>query len=143
MTALQQRRLRELRSRVLVRAFNYRQRHHAHGVWFRLRRLLALASEAYLIDAEDARRLIAEGQRPDPVGEELEPQRIVLVVPRERVAMLGSARRTAVRLSAEVLAAQCLALVPFDIQLGPRGAVSGAGGRGSRGPGGARRTRDR
>lgn len=143
MTALQQRRFRELRSRVLVRAFHYRQRHHAHGVWFRLRRLLTLASEAYLITAEEASRLIAEGHRPDPVGEELEPRRIILVLPRERVAMIDSARRTAVRLNAEVLAAQYLALVPFDIQLGPRGPVSGAGGRGSRGPGGARRTPDR
>ena len=48
-TAVQERRLRELRSRVLVRAFDHRQRRHARGVWFRLRRVLALAREAYAV----------------------------------------------------------------------------------------------
>ena len=46
MTAVQERRLREFRSRMLVRAFDHRQRRHAR-VWFRLRRVLTFASEAY------------------------------------------------------------------------------------------------
>jgi hypothetical protein len=112
-TAVHERRLRELRSRVLVRAFEYRQRGHARGVWFRLRRLLALAREAYSVSRLDAEQLIAEGFRPDPVGQDLAPSRLILVVPPSRVAHIPSARRLPVRLSAELLAAECLVLVPF------------------------------
>jgi hypothetical protein len=112
-TAVQERRLRELRSRVLVRTFEYRQRRHARGVWFRLRRLLALTSRAYAVPRQEAERLIAEGCRPDPVGWELAPSRLILVVPPSRAAQIPSARPLAVRLSAELLAAECLVLVPF------------------------------
>ena len=49
MTAVQERRLREFRSRILVRAFDYQQRRHARDVWFRFRRVLAFAREAYSI----------------------------------------------------------------------------------------------
>ena len=118
MTAVQERRLRELRSRVLVRAFDYRQRRHARGVWFRLRRVLAFASEAYVLPRDEAGRLIAEGHVPEPVGRELEPPRVILYVPRERVAAIASARPVAVRLSAEVLSAEFLALVPFEVEAG-------------------------
>jgi hypothetical protein len=113
MTAVQERRLRELRSRVLVRAFDHRQRRHARGVWFRLRRVLALARDAYALPRDEAERLMAEGHRPDPVGQELEPPRVVLFVPAERVAEIASARPLAVRLSADLLSAECLALVQF------------------------------
>jgi len=112
-TAFQQRRLREFRSRVVVRAFEYRQRRHAHGVWYRLRRLLATAGEAYALSRADAEGLIAEGYEPQPVGRELEPSRTILVVPVERVRRLASARPLAVRLSAELLSAESLILVPF------------------------------
>ncbi len=113
MTPAQERRLREMRSRVLVRSFEYRQRRHARGVWYRFRYVLALAREAYAVPRDEAERLIAEGHRPDPVGQELEPPRIVLFVPAERVAEIASARPLAVRLSAELLSTECLALVPF------------------------------
>ena len=69
---LLERRLRELRSRVLVRSWDYRQRRHARGVWFRLRRAFAGAAEAYAISREAAQELIAEGHRLEPVGGELE-----------------------------------------------------------------------
>jgi hypothetical protein len=115
-TAAQERRLRELRSRVLVRAWDHRQRRHARGVWFRLRRVLAFASEAYALPRDEAERLIAEGYRPEPVGQELEPPRVILLVPRERVAGIATARPLAVRLSAEMLTAECLALVPFEVE---------------------------
>jgi hypothetical protein len=108
-----ERRLRELRSRVLVRAWVYRQRRHARGVWFRFRRVLAAASAAYAIPPDEARRLVAEGHRPEPVGLELEPPRLLLFVPAERVAQIPSARPVALRLSAELLSSDCLALVPF------------------------------
>ena len=115
MTAVQDRRLRELRSRVAVRAFEYRQRRHARGVWFRLRRLLAFAREAYAVPRDEAERLIAEGCRPDPVGWELAPSRLILVVPPSCAAQIRSARPLAVRLSAELLAAESLVLVPFPV----------------------------
>lgn len=114
MSPTQERRLREMRSRVLTRAFDHRQRRHARGVWFRLRRVLAYAREAYVVPAEEANRLIAEGYRPDPVGQELAPARVILLVPRERVAGIAAARPLPVRLNAEMLSAECLALVPFD-----------------------------
>ena len=118
MSQTHERRLRELRSRVLVRAFTHRQRRHAGGVWFRLRRVLADAREAYVISADEANRLIAEGCQPEPVGRELAPPRIILLLPRERVARLASARPLAVHLNADLLSAECLALVPFEAKAG-------------------------
>jgi hypothetical protein len=114
MTAAQGRRLRELRSRMVIRAFDYRQRRHARGVWFRLRRVLALSKDAYALSRDETERLIAEGYRPEPVGRELEPSRVILFVPAARVAVIATARPLAVRLSAQVLSAECLALVPFE-----------------------------
>jgi len=112
-TVTQARRLREQRSRVVIRAFDYRQRRHARGVWFRLRRLLTFAKEAYAVPPGEGQRLVAEGYRPEPVGLELEPKRVILILPAARVASVDAARPLAVRLSAELLSAECLALVPF------------------------------
>lgn len=109
-----ERRLRELRSRVLVRGWEYRQRHHARGVWLRLRRVLAEAQEAFAISADEAERLLAEGHRAHPVGAEVEPPRPIVFVSRERARRLPSARPVAVRLEAELLEAEALALVPFE-----------------------------
>ena len=114
MTAVQERRLRELRSRVLVRACRLPAAvvtpapsgTVCDGRWRSRKKPMR-------IPREEAERLIAEGHRPDPIGGELEPRRIVLVVPGQRVASIASARPLAVRLSAELLAAECLALVPF------------------------------
>jgi hypothetical protein len=112
-TATQERRLREMRSRVLVRAYEYRQRRHARGVWYRLRSVLALAREAYVIPRAEADELVQEGLRPEPVGHELEPPRIIVFVPGARLARIAAARQVPVRLSAEVLSAEGLALLPF------------------------------
>ena len=128
MTAVQERRLRELRSRMLVRAFDYRQRRHARGVWFRFRRLLTFAKEASALPCEEAERLVAEGYRPEPLGRELEPSRVILFAPGERLAGIVSARALAVRLSAELLSAECVALVPFEAEAGS------AAGRAQAGP---------
>jgi hypothetical protein len=103
---------------MLVRAFDHRQRRHARGVWFRLRRVLTFASEAYALPRDEGERLIAEGHQPEPVGHELAPPRLILFVPRERVTRTASARPLAVRLSAEVLSTECLALVPFGTEVG-------------------------
>jgi hypothetical protein len=107
------RRVRQLRSRAAVRAWEYRQRHHAKGVWLRLRRVLADAQTAYVIPEREAERLLAEGVHPEAVGRELEPPRIILFVPAERVARLAGAREVPVRLGVEVLEAPALALVRF------------------------------
>lgn len=109
-----ERRVRQLRSRVLIRAWDYRQRRHARGVWFRLRRLLADASAAYALPLGEGRVLIAEGHSAEPLGGELEPPRLIVFVPAPRLAQIASARPLPVRLSRELLAAECLALTPFE-----------------------------
>lgn len=111
-------RLRQHRRRMIVRSREYRQRRHAHGVWFRLRRVLANARTAHVISGEDARRLMAEGRRPEAVGRELDPPKLIIFAPAERVARIASAQPVEVRLTAEVLAAECLALTPFDEERG-------------------------
>lgn len=108
-----ERRVRQVRSRVAVRAWEYRQRHHAKGVWLRLRRILADAQAAYVIPGGEAERLIAEGFRPEAVGRELEPPKIILFLPVERVARLTGAREIPVRLEVELLQAPALALIRF------------------------------
>jgi hypothetical protein len=109
-----------MRSRVLVRAWDYRQRRHARGAWYRLRRVLAATAWAYALPVDEARRLVAEGYRPEPVGEELDPARLLVVVSAERVSRIAAARPLEVRLSAELLSAQALALVPFGGGSGKR-----------------------
>ncbi|MBI1876032.1 MAG: hypothetical protein HYS05_19375 [Acidobacteria bacterium] len=99
---------------MVVRSWDYRQRRHARGVWFRLRRVLADASAAYVIPRDEAQRLVAEGRRAEPVGEELEPPKVIVFVAAERLARIASARPVPVRLGGEVLAAECLALIPFE-----------------------------
>lgn len=110
--ALHERR-RRLVARQAIRAWEYRQRHAAKGVWLRLRRLLAGAEYAAIVDADTARVLIEEGHSPEPIGLELEPAKTILVLPRERFDELGR-RPIAVALSAELLTAANLVLVPFS-----------------------------
>jgi hypothetical protein len=112
-TAHLERRVRQVRSRVAVRAWTYRQRHHAKGVWMRLRRLLADAQSAYTIPGSEAEQLLAEGFRPEAVGQELEPPKIVLFVPAERAALITGAREIPVRLEVALLEAPALVLVRF------------------------------
>jgi hypothetical protein len=83
-------------------------------MWFRLRRLLADAHAAYVIPRDEARTLIAEGYRAEPVGQELEPPKFIVVASAARIAQIASARPVPVRLTGEILAAECLALTPFE-----------------------------
>lgn len=108
-----QRRVRRHRSRLLVRAWEYRQRHLAHGVWFRLRRELADAARAFAIDPEQAHRLAAAGARLATVGAELQPPRPIVVLAGDQLHLVRDARELRVALSAELLSAPALALVPF------------------------------
>jgi hypothetical protein len=113
-SAVLDRRLRDQRARVLIRSFGYRQRHHAHGVWFSFRRALAGAAAAYLISEDDATTLAAEGCRVEAFGQQLQPPKIIVSVPPERMARVASARPVPVRLGGELLTAGCLGLVPFE-----------------------------
>jgi hypothetical protein len=114
MTPATERRLRELRSRLLIRAWDYKQRRHARGVWFRLRRLLAEASEAYALPLDEGRRLAAEGYAAEAVGLELAQPKLLLFAPAGRIGRISSACALELRLSADLLAAECVALVRFD-----------------------------
>ncbi|MGE5347167.1 MAG: hypothetical protein ACM3JH_14535 [Acidithiobacillales bacterium] len=98
---------------MLARAWDFRQRRHARGVWFRLRRVLADASAAWVISDDDARRLVSEDCRPESVGAELEPPKLILFATAEQISRLPSARAVPVRLGGELLAARCLALARF------------------------------
>jgi hypothetical protein len=107
------RRVEALRRRLVVRSWEYRQRNHASGAWFRLRRALADARAAFEISAEEADLLIAEGHRIEPVGEAFEPRKVILVVPDDRMARVKGARPVPLRLGPELLQARHLALTPF------------------------------
>jgi hypothetical protein len=113
MNPVLERRLKQQRARVLVRSWEYRQRRHARGAWFRLRRVLTDAAAAYVVSADDARQLIGEGYRAKPVGEEFEPPKVIVFAAPERVARLAHARPVPVRLGGELLLADHLVLVPF------------------------------
>lgn len=108
-----ERRLRQLRSRVLVRSWAYRQRRHANGAWFELRRVLAEASTAYLVSAKDVQRLIEEGHLPEPAGNAFQPPKVIVFAAPDRVARIRGARPVPVRLGGELLAGEHLVLVPF------------------------------
>jgi len=108
-----ERRVEALRRRVMVRSWEYRQRHHARGAWFRLRRALADASTAFEIPPEEADRLIAEGHRVEPVGEAFEPRKVILIVPADRMARVPGARPVPLRLGPDLLQARYLALTPY------------------------------
>jgi hypothetical protein len=108
-----ERRARDVRARNAIRAWEYRQRRHSKGVWFRLRRVLADARLAYVITEAAVLEFRSHGYEPEPVGAELEPQKVIIFVPEDLLARSPDARRISVRLDAELLAAPCLALVRF------------------------------
>lgn len=108
-----ERRAREVRARSLVRRWQYRQRHLAAGVWFRLRRVLADAERAFVIDADDARQLAEEGYIPEPCGAEIAPPKTILFVAEERLAGLASRRPVPVTLGPDLLTQTAIALIPF------------------------------
>ena len=109
-----QRRAQSVGSRAAVRAWEYRQRHHAKGSWYALRRLLAAASHAYALSEPSAQELLSEGARPEPAGERLEPPKTILFVPAPRLELVPDKKPLPVRLGAELLAARFIALVRFD-----------------------------
>jgi hypothetical protein len=111
MNELLRRRARLIQERALIRAWEYRQRHASHGVWHRLRRALVDAAQAWIISEEDADRLETHGHVPLPVGRELEPAKRMFFLAEDELSTLSGRRRTAVRLSRELLLARSVALV--------------------------------
>ena len=111
MSELLQRRARAIRQRLAVRAWEYRQRNTSKGTWFRIRRVLVDAARAYVIDDRDAAALLKEGFAPAPAFLEIQPPKRVFFIPATRLEALSSRCELPVRLSAELLAAQSLALV--------------------------------
>lgn len=106
-------RARAVAARAGVRRWEYRQRHLAAGVWYRLRRVLAEAESAYVISDEDAERLLAEGYVPEPCGSEIVPGKTLLFVDPVRLEGLDSRRQIRVDLGLDFLTAQAVALVRF------------------------------
>lgn len=113
-TSGMQRRVRQARSRAAIRAWEYRQRHHAEGVWFRIRRLLAEASSAWEIPEAVCSRLLAEGFEPQRAGREIEPPKEIFFVPEDRLSEIPDRRPLPLRLGPEFLAARHIALVRFE-----------------------------
>jgi hypothetical protein len=113
MSAKLHERVRQIRQRVMIRSWEYRQRNHSHGVWYRLRRVLAGSRSVLVIDEQDAQRLLGSGHEPLPVGHQLHPARQLFIISEHEASGLSSAREIPVRLSAELLAAPYLALIPF------------------------------
>jgi hypothetical protein len=106
-------RARRARSRATVRRWEYRQRNLTKGVWYRLRRILAEAREAFVIPDSEATALVAEGYREEPVGTEFEPPKRILFVPEDRLSRIAGRRPLAIRLDASLLEARAIALVRF------------------------------
>ena len=105
------RRVNRIREQAVIRAWEYRQRNTSHGTWFRMRRALLDAAEAWVVNDEDADSLEREGRAPLPVGRELAPPRRMFFVSLEELNTLASRQQIAVRLSQELLAAKNLALI--------------------------------
>jgi hypothetical protein len=106
-----QRRARQVAQRRAVLAWEYRQRNHSKGVWFRLRRVLVDAELAFAISDAQAAELASEGYAPLPVGGELHPAKRLFFVPAARVSLLAGRRSLALRLGPDLLASLNIVLV--------------------------------
>lgn len=107
------RRARQVRSRAAVRAWEYRQRNLSKGVWFRLRRVLAEAKEAWAIGPESFDALVAEGYPREAVGDELAPPRRIVFASADRLARIEGRRAIPVSLAADFFDAPAVALIRF------------------------------
>jgi hypothetical protein len=108
-------RIREIRARGRIRRWEYRQRNLAHGAWLRFRTALALAERAFRISPELHAALAADGAKIDDRGAGLEPPRRIVWISRAQAAELPGESALLLRLDAEMLAAEDLALVAFDV----------------------------
>lgn len=99
-----------------VRAWESRQLRGAKGTWYRLRSTLTRSREAFVVDTAAIDELLAEGYVRESVGDELEPRRSYVFVPEERATKIARRRPIALHMSAELLAAPNLVLVPFRVE---------------------------
>ena len=106
-------RVRRARARATQARWQSRQRHHAGGSWFRLRRVLADAARAWAIDEQGMSKLLAEGLAPEPVGGELHPEKVIVFAAPERIARIEAKRELALHLDADLLAARFIVLERF------------------------------
>ena len=67
-----------------------------------------------MVSENELAQLRNEGFHVEPVGREVDPPKVIVVAPAQRVAALASARAVPVCLGGELLSATCLVLVPFD-----------------------------
>lgn len=107
-------RARAVRARATVRRWEYRQRNHAAGAWFHLRRVLADAKAAYAVSDEEASQLVADGYRPEACGRELSPEKLILFVDEARLPSLQSRRAIPLALGPDLLTATAVILLAFD-----------------------------
>ncbi len=107
------RRLREMRSRALILAWEHRQRGHAKGALARVLRELAYARSAYAISEEDAQALVRAGGEPLPVGQDLQPRMTLFRVDEQALLSLASRKSLPMHWRAPLLGTRFLALVPF------------------------------
>jgi len=107
-------RVRNMRERSLIRAWEFRQRHSSNGVWFRFRRILVDAAEAWIIGEADADALEARGCTPHPVGCELDPPKRFFVLAGKDLETILQRRRVPVRLHDELLVARSIVFCPHE-----------------------------
>lgn len=114
MSATLEQRLRRFRSRVAIRAWEYRQRHHAKGVWYRVRRALADVEQLFVISEQLSDELCREGFVPERCFLELQPPKTLVFVPSSRLKLASDARPIPVDMGADWQSARFLAAVPFS-----------------------------
>ncbi len=106
--------LREHKKRVLIRSWEVRQVRHAKGVWFRLRRALALSEAVYAIHDRLADALEHSGHVPLAVGYELSPPKRLFVLEPAALTSELTSHPLRVRLDAALLSEPNLVLVPWS-----------------------------
>ena len=107
-------RVRRMRERALVRSWVFRQRRYAKGAWYRLRRVLVDAAQAWIIDDPDADRLEGDGHAPLPVGSEFAPPKRLFFLTETELSAIPHRWSVPVRLCCELLQARNLVLIPHE-----------------------------
>ncbi len=107
-------RVRHMREQSLIRAWEYRQRSSSNGVWYRFRRALVNAAEAWIISEADADALEARGCTPHPVGREFDPPKRLFFLGRDELETILQRKQVPVRLHGELLLAPSVVLLPHE-----------------------------
>lgn len=106
-------RIRKMKQRLAVRAWEYRQRDTSKGVWDRLRALLALSEHALALDEAEVDALLRAGHAPHRVGAQLAPARRYFVLTPADASAIARSREIPLRLDTAFLAEPRVALVLF------------------------------